>query len=140
MINQIMKLITKGHQEVPLFHIAFSFKKYQQTKGRESCDLKLHPLLLNDKLVAKRLNELIDYTRKEYAEKVFNIVLDSGKSPRTFPLLYATFNLKKYKESGEKGSCNLSVPPPLSGDKLIINTANEVVDYIRKNYDMKKLV
>ncbi|WP_456364447.1 hypothetical protein [Priestia aryabhattai] len=140
MIDQLLKLLTKGHKEVPLFHILFDFKEYQETEGKESCGFKLHPSLTSDKFIIDQLNELVTYTSKEYAKKVFDNLLASGKSPNVFPLLYVTFNLKKYKESGEKGSCDLKLHPDLKGDQLIVTKSNSLVDYIRKNYNMEELV
>lgn len=56
------------------------------------------------------------------------------------PLLWIHFNYKQYKESGEKGSCLLNVHPLIRNDKYIIDTMNELVDYIRGNYDMNKII
>lgn len=56
------------------------------------------------------------------------------------PLFYVNFNLKKYKESGEPGSCDLALHPSLKDDEYVKKQLNEIVDHIRKNYDMEKLV
>jgi len=56
------------------------------------------------------------------------------------PLFYVTFDLKKYQEQGEKGSCDLKLHPSLEDDKFIVEQLNGLVDHIRKNYDMVKLV
>lgn len=56
------------------------------------------------------------------------------------PLFYVTFNLKKYKSHGEKGSCDLKLHPSLKGDKVAIQKMNELVDHIRKNHDMENLL
>ncbi|MED4284986.1 hypothetical protein P4679_24005 [Priestia megaterium] len=140
MIDQLLKLLTKDHKEVPLFHITFNFKKHQETEGRESCDLKLHPSLTNDKFIIEQLSELFNYTSKEYAKEVFDELSGFAKSPDEFPLLYVTFNFKKYKEYGEKGSCDFNIHPSLSGDELIVIKSNGLVDHIRKNYNMEELV
>lgn len=55
------------------------------------------------------------------------------------PLFYVTFNYNKYIRNGEKGSCNAHVHPNLRGDKYIHDTINELIDYIRNNYDLKGL-
>ena len=55
------------------------------------------------------------------------------------PLFYATFDLNKYKENGEKGSCDLSIHPSLKEDEFIIEQMNGLVDHIRKNYDMENI-
>lgn len=140
MIGQLLKLLTKDHKEVPLFHITFNFKKYQETEGKESCGLNLHPLLTKDKFLIEQLSELVNHTSKEYAKEVFDELSSSGKFPGEFPLLFVTFNLKKYKEYGEKGSCDFSIHPSLSGDELIVIKSNGLVDHIRENYDMEELV
>ncbi len=54
------------------------------------------------------------------------------------PLFWVTFNLNKYKENGAKGSCNLKLHPLLK-DEHIKNQLNDLVDYIRENYDMEEL-
>lgn len=55
------------------------------------------------------------------------------------PLLDISFNLRKYEKYGAKNSCTLSVHPNLRDDESIKSMLNEVVDYIRDNYDMDKL-
>ena len=59
---------------------------------------------------------------------------------KEIPLFYVTFNLKKYKSQGEKGSCDLKLHPSLKGDKVAIEKMNDLVDHIRKHHDMEKLV
>ena len=56
------------------------------------------------------------------------------------PLFYVTFDLNRYLKDGEKGSCSLSLHPALRGDEFLEEHLIELVDYIRKNYDMKELV
>lgn len=55
------------------------------------------------------------------------------------PLFYVTFNLNKYKSNGAKGSCDLKVHPEIK-DEYVIEQLKNLVDYIRENYDMEKLV
>ena len=55
------------------------------------------------------------------------------------PLFYVTFNLDKFIKEGEKGSCDLKIHPSLEHDIFFRGRLNELVDYIRKNYDMEKL-
>lgn len=55
------------------------------------------------------------------------------------PLIYINFNYPQYVQNGEKGSCICSVHPDLRYDEKLISMLNEVVDYIRGNYDMEKL-
>jgi hypothetical protein len=56
------------------------------------------------------------------------------------PLFYATLNFNKYQEEGEKGSCDLKIHPCLKDDEFIIEQLNLLVDHIRNNYDMEKLI
>lgn len=51
-----------------------------------------------------------------------------------------TFDLNKYHEGGEKGSCTLHIHPSLKDDEFIKEQLTELVDHIRKNYDMDELV
>ncbi len=55
------------------------------------------------------------------------------------PLLWIYFNLNKFLEEGKENSCILKIHPELKWDDYIINTLNNLVDYIRDNYDMEKL-
>lgn len=61
-------------------------------------------------------------------------------SQKEIALFYATFNLKKYKEFGGKGSCGLMLHPSLKDDKIAIKKLNDLVDHIRKNHNMEKFV
>lgn len=56
------------------------------------------------------------------------------------PLLRIDFNMKKFRENGAKGSCNCVLHPVLAKDKHIIETMNELCDYVRENYDMERLI
>ena len=61
------------------------------------------------------------------------------KNLNEIPLFYVTFNYNKFKENGKKGSCNAQVHPNLAGDKHIHDTLNDLIDYIRDNYNLKDL-
>lgn len=56
------------------------------------------------------------------------------------PLFWATIDLKKYHEDGEKDSCTLKIHPSIKDDEFIKVHLNGLVDHIRKNYDMDELV
>ena len=58
------------------------------------------------------------------------------KNRTQVPLLYVTFNYNKFKESGKVGSCMANVHPVIANDEHIKQSINELVDYIRDNYDM----
>ena len=61
------------------------------------------------------------------------------KNYNEIPLLWIIFNFNKYQQEGAKNSCTLNIHPELKDDKYIIETLNNLVDYIRDNYDMGKL-
>lgn len=54
------------------------------------------------------------------------------------PLFYVTFNLNKFKTKGISGSCDIKLHPEIK-DEVVKNKLNELVDYIRSNYDMEEL-
>lgn len=56
------------------------------------------------------------------------------------PLFWVTFNLKLYNRYGENGSCMLHIHPSLRGDNYIVETMQNLSDYIRDNYEMETLV
>lgn len=61
------------------------------------------------------------------------------KNKTEIPLFWTTFNYKKYKQNGKKGSCDARVHPNLAYDKYIHNEINKIIDYIRNNYDMEDM-
>ena len=62
------------------------------------------------------------------------------KNFQTVPLLWITFNMKKFKESGAKDSCMCNIHPILANDEHIKSTLNDLCDYIRENYNMKDVI
>ena len=74
---------------------------------------------------------------KKFANKLVDL-LTKGK--RCVPLIYINFNYQKYMQEGASGSCICNVHPDLAHDEKLTSMMNEVVDYIRDNYDMNKLV
>ena len=58
------------------------------------------------------------------------------KNKTQIPLLYVTFDYKKFQESGKVGSCMANVHPLIKNDDNIKLKLNELIDYIRDNYDM----
>lgn len=62
------------------------------------------------------------------------------KNFTSIPLLWINFNYKKFKKNGLKKSCLLNVHPELRNDKYIIDTMNNLVSYIKSNYDMNKMI
>jgi len=61
------------------------------------------------------------------------------KNYSNIPLLYINFNLNKYQQNGVKNSCIIKIHPELKDDKHIIKTLNDLIDYVRDNYDMENL-
>ena len=64
------------------------------------------------------------------------------------PLLRIDFNLVKYRKHGAKNSCNVLLHPTLKADikaredihdTILRDKINDVIDYIRDNYDMEEL-
>ena len=48
-----------------------------------------------------------------------------------------TFNYRKYKADGKKDSCMLYAHPDIAKDEFVKSKLQEVVDYIRDNYDLE---
>jgi hypothetical protein len=61
------------------------------------------------------------------------------KNQTQIPLFWVDFNYPLYKEFGKLGSCNLHVHPLLTYNEHVKKTLNELVDYIRENYNMKEM-
>lgn len=55
------------------------------------------------------------------------------------PLLWIAFNYQHYHTLGKKDSCVLKIHPNLANDEHIKNTLNDLVDYIRDNYDLEDI-
>jgi len=55
------------------------------------------------------------------------------------PLFFVNFNLSKYQLNGAKNSCIVKIHPELKNDKYIVESLNNLIDYIRDNYNMDKL-
>jgi len=61
------------------------------------------------------------------------------KNKTQIPLLYVTFDYKKFKDIGKVGSCMSNVHPVIANDEHIKLKVNELIDYIRDNYDMEDM-
>jgi len=55
------------------------------------------------------------------------------------PLFNITFDLNKYKKDGASNSCMVGIHPDLKNDEYLQQTLYDLIDYIRKNYDMEKV-
>ena len=71
----------------------------------------------------KILNRWVKKVTKDYTE---------------IPLMWMCFNYQSYINNGTKGSCVLKLHPDLKGDEKLKQMMNDVVDYIRDNYDMER--
>ena len=60
------------------------------------------------------------------------------KDHAQIPLLFIDFDLNKYN-SGEK-SCDIRLHPNFRDDELLKQKINDLIDYMRENHDMDKLV
>jgi len=66
MFKWISKKLTKNYNEIPLLLVNFNLNNYQQNGAKNSCIVKIHPELKDDKHVIESLNNLIDYVRDNY--------------------------------------------------------------------------
>ena len=66
MFNWLSRKLTKNHTEVPLFWVDFNLNKYNEFGAKDSCTVKIHPELKDDKFIIDTLNEIIDYVRIKY--------------------------------------------------------------------------
>jgi len=58
------------------------------------------------------------------------------KNLTRIPLFTMTFDYRKYKAQGKKDSCTLHCHPDIANDEFVKEKLQEVVDYIRDNYDL----
>lgn len=54
-------------------------------------------------------------------------------------LFYVNFNEKHYKQYGKENSCTAYIHPILKNDKLVQDCLNNLIDYIRDNYNMENM-
>jgi len=55
------------------------------------------------------------------------------------PLFLVEFNLNKYNEFGTENSCIIKIHPELKDDEYVVDTLNDLIDYIRIKFDMNDL-
>lgn len=58
------------------------------------------------------------------------------KNLTRIPLFMMTFNYRKYKADGKKDSCMFYAHPDIANDEFVRGKLQEVVNYIRDNYDL----
>lgn len=61
------------------------------------------------------------------------------KNKTSIPLIWVEFNYKKFRKSGKKGSCVAKTHPMIREDTYIKQTIENLIDYIRDNYDMEEV-
>ena len=66
LFNKLIKKLTKNYTKVPLFWVDFNLEKYQKYGAKNSCTIKIHPVLKDDECVKQYLNDLIFYIRNYY--------------------------------------------------------------------------
>lgn len=130
-IKESTEELTKGFTEVPLFYVIVNPVNPLEEKNIPPFEFKVHPSLEEDEFFMDKLNNLMDHFH-QLPQKIENTDKQVG-------LFSVTFNLKKYQQFGEKGSCDLLLHPDFKGNEFIINQLNGLVDYIRRNYDMEDL-
>ena len=58
------------------------------------------------------------------------------KNLTEIPLFFVTFDYQKYIKNGKKDSCMIHAHPEITKDAFVREHLQEVVDYIRDNYDL----
>ena len=59
------------------------------------------------------------------------------KNLTRIPLFTMTFNYRKYKADGKKDSCMFYTHTDIAKDEFVKSKLQEVVNYIRDNYDLE---
>lgn len=59
------------------------------------------------------------------------------KNLKKIPLFTMYFDLRKYRKSGKKGSCDWMVNEKLANDSFLREEMKKCADYVRENYDME---
>ena len=66
------------------------------------------------------------------------LIKKATNNHKEITLLYVTLDLHKFREE-KKGSCDIKVHPCIS-DEVVKQKVNDLIDYIRDNFDMEDLV
>lgn len=78
-------------------------------------------------------------------ERYRKVVCESSKNNgintkvANIPLFWVEFNRKLFKENGKAGSYMANTHPIIRKDEYVVQTINNLVDYIRDNYDMDEM-
>lgn len=65
----LKRLFTRNLKEIPLLWVNFNLQHYKNVGKENSCMLKIHPNLREDKHIVDTLNSLVDYIRDNYNMK-----------------------------------------------------------------------
>lgn len=69
--NLYIRKKTKNLTRIPLFTMAFNYRKYKADGKKDSCMFYAHPDIAQDKFVKEKLCEVVDYIRDNYDLDVF---------------------------------------------------------------------
>ena len=82
-------------------------------------------------------NYRIIYGGRMMIERIVNRwIRHKIKNLTRIPLFMMTFNYRKYKADGKKDSCTFYTHPDIANDEFVKDKLQEVVDYIRDNYNL----
>lgn len=82
-------------------------------------------------------NYQIIYGGRMMIKKIINCwIRRKTKNLTRIPLFMMTFNYRKYKADGKKDSCMFYAHPDIANDEFVRGKLQEVVNYIRDNYDL----
>lgn len=65
MIKKLVNKLTNNKSEIPLFYVTFDLNKYKEGGKKDSCNLKVHPAITDEKSV-QLLELLVDHIRDNY--------------------------------------------------------------------------
>lgn len=70
-VNRWIRRKTKNLTRIPLFIMAFNYRKYKADGKKDSCMFYSHPDIANDEFVKGKLQEVVDYIRDNYDLDIF---------------------------------------------------------------------
>ncbi len=70
-VNCWIKYKTKNLTRIPLFTMAFNYRRYKADGKKDSCMFYAHPNIANDEFVKSKLQEVVDYIRDNYDLDIF---------------------------------------------------------------------
>ena len=70
-VNCWIRHKTKNLTRIPLFTMAFNYRKYKADGKKDSCMLYTHPDIAKDEFVKSKLQEVVDHIRDNYDLDIF---------------------------------------------------------------------